>query len=52
MLDIAMIQYEYNIFVEGPIISHSVEVSGFSGLVQPPSLVYLQYALLRHSAVQ
>lgn len=33
MLDKAMIQNEYNIFVEAPIISHSVKV--FPGLVQP-----------------
>lgn len=47
MLDAAVIQYEHNIYVEGPVISHSVEVSDFPGLVQPPSLLFLQYTLLR-----
>lgn len=34
--DVAMIQNEYNIYVEAHIISHSAEVTGFPGPVQPP----------------
>lgn len=49
--DVAMIQYEYNIYVEAPIISHSAEVTGLPGL-PPLPLVYPQYTLLRHSAAQ
>lgn len=38
VLDVAMIQYGYNIYVEASIISHSVEVTGFPGLLQPPTI--------------